>query len=123
DDRVGEYRKDGVDFVPMKNIEYSVTDLQDLGLSINLDENGVYYYEGYPIIGVETDQSGSISYVYDKLNTIKEYYGYANGEWVEMNKSKVNDLLEDKAYIDNPNLEYFRFLNPRQIKLGITITF
>ena len=123
DDRVGEYRKDGVDFVPMKNIEYSVTDLQDLELNINLDENGVYYYEGYPIIGVETDQSGSISYVYDKSNTIKEYYGYANGEWVEMNKSKVNDLLEDKAYIDNPNLEYFRFLNPRQIKLGITITF
>ena len=35
-----------------------------------------------------------------------------------------NKIRKDtKSYIDNPNLTYFTFLNPRDIKFGIKITF
>jgi len=32
-------------------------------------------------------------------------------------------LIEDKAYIDMPNIRSMSFLNPRQITLGVRIKF
>lgn len=41
----------------------------------------------------------------------------------EVAQSKIDKLLDDKAYIDNPNNESFIFLNPRDIYLGLKISF
>lgn len=43
--------------------------------------------------------------------------------WVDMNQSEIDELIENKAYIDMPNIRSMSFLNPRQITLGIRIKF
>lgn len=38
-------------------------------------------------------------------------------------EADLQRILDTKAYIDMPNLEYFQFLNPRDIKLGVKVSF
>lgn len=125
-DRVGVFRDDDVDFVPMRDISYSPTDLQELGY-LTYGENGtVYQYDGYPIVGVNTDDAGKITaYEFDETAKIKKYYGYnyRSDGWTELSKSEYNKLLKDKAYINMPNIKALTFLYPREIKFGIKIVF
>ena len=47
-----------------------------------------------------------------------------NGEsWSEVSNSKLDKVLEDKAYVDMPNESSFNFLNPRNIYFGINVRF
>lgn len=92
-DKVGDYRKPGVAFQPM---EYqAVIDPAKPGKS------NVVYYEG----------------------TTSKYYEYSNNQWAEVDKDRINKILNDKAYIDMPNQSTFWFLNPRDIYFGMRITF
>lgn len=89
DDRPGDYRKPGVTAVPMKWIRNTTSESNP-----------------YP------------TYLYYDLSTQK-YMKYANGQWIEEAGSRVDQVLKDKAYIDMPNLDYFTFLNPRNVFFGI----
>ena len=60
------------------------------------------------------------------------YYDGATGDYMQWNEqtgwdtvdqSFYNDVIENKQYIDMPNQSYFIFLNPRDIYLGINITY
>ncbi len=42
---------------------------------------------------------------------------------VQMSQNEIDELIENKAYIDMPNIRSMSFLNPRQITLGIRIKF
>jgi len=44
-------------------------------------------------------------------------------DWSTMSQSTIDMLVEDKAYIDMPNIRSMTFLTPRQITLGIRIKF
>ncbi|MBT6002764.1 MAG: hypothetical protein HOG76_08015, partial [Candidatus Marinimicrobia bacterium] len=46
-------------------------------------------------------------------------------DWDEtpISQSDIDKLIEDKAYIDMPNIRSMSFLNPRQITLGVRIKF
>ena len=90
EDQPGDYRKAGVEFVPIE----VVGSLPDKG---NLR---ALYYEQEP----------------------KRYMVYENGAWKEADQSRVDQVLEDKAYIDMPNESYFTFLNPRSLRFGIRIS-
>jgi hypothetical protein len=46
-----------------------------------------------------------------------------NGNWSEVESSRMQKVLDDKAYIDMPNNSSFDFLNPRQVFFGFNITF
>jgi hypothetical protein len=48
---------------------------------------------------------------------------YVNGSWSEVEKSRMQKILDDKAYIDMPNNSSFDFLNPRQVFFGINLSF
>jgi len=37
--------------------------------------------------------------------------------------SRMQKILDDKAYIDMPNNSSFDFLNPRQVFFGINLSF
>ena len=94
DDRIGAYRKEGVDYQPMfprGMIDYEV----DTG-----DPDVIYY---------------------DKSS--KRYVEYVDEAWVDVEKGRLNQILEDKAYIDMPNQDSFTFLNPRQIFFGLRLSF
>jgi len=92
-DQPGDFRKPGVDFVPI---------ITEPNRSNFANPNPNYlYYEG---------------------NT-KQYLRYSDGIWVSEDPKRVDQVLEDKAYIDMPNLRYFTFLNPRNLFWGLKLSF
>ncbi|MFC2088935.1 hypothetical protein ACFLSX_04975, partial [Calditrichota bacterium] len=96
DDNPGDTRKVGVDFVPMEWIK----DTENLNKVTDPSSRAIYYVAS----------SG-------------KYMEYNNGAWGEVNKSRLDKVMDDKAYIDNPNQTYFTFLNPRNIFFGLTLTY
>ena len=94
DDQPGDYRKAGVAFVPI----YAVKHRSDISSPNTRD---LYYDAG-----------------------TKEYLRYTDqGTWVNENSGRVNKILDDKAYIDMPNLEYLTFLDPRNFFWGLKLSF
>jgi len=95
EDRIGDYRKDGVAFQP---IEQSGNVFNIASESIN---PSVIYYD----------------------KPTGKYFNYVNSQWSEVDNNKMNKILDDKAYIDMPNNSSFDFLNPRQIFFGLNLSF
>jgi len=94
EDQPGDYRKSGVPFIPI----VTMTNRN----SINNPNTNDLYYEA---------SSG-------------QYLSYnEQGEWTKAKDSRVNYVLDNKAYIDMPNQSYLTFLNPRDIFWGIEISF
>ena len=94
DDKIGDYRKPGVEFQPMER-----------RASINRETEG-----------------GKARVIYYEMET-GDYLQWVDETWVEVDKAKIDKVLEDKAYIDMPNASTFWFLNPRDIYFGIRVTF
>lgn len=92
-DKVGDYRKPGVDFQPMIN---------GVGLT-------------------KPPEAGDRAWYYHPASG--KYYEGVNGQWVEVEKSKLNQALKDKAYIDMPNASTYWFLDPRKIYFGVRVSF
>lgn len=92
EDRPGDYRKDGVPFQPIVAV-------------------GTYG----DLLNPQNQQTRPFYYVSD----LKQYYQYVNGAWQVVDQSRLDQVLEDKAYIDMPNQSTFTFLNPRQIFFGL----
>lgn len=93
EDRIGDYRKEGVAFQPIEQIG-KVTDITNPNKS-------VIYFE----------------------RSSQKYMSNVNGTWSEVESGKMNQILEDKAYIDMPNNSSFDFLNPRQVFFGLNLSF
>ncbi|MGE5795478.1 MAG: TonB-dependent receptor [Ignavibacteria bacterium] len=93
DDRVGDYRKEGVAYQP---IELS----GNVNAETNIRPQAIYY---------------------DRPTG--KYMQYANGTWSEVDASRMQQILDDKAYIDMPNITSFNYLDPRQIFFGINLSF
>ena len=90
-DRPGDYRKPGVSYQPIERVG---------SISDNLTgEQDVIYWE----------------------RTTGNYMEYVNGQWTEVDNSKIDRILKDKAYIDMPNMTSFNFLNPRRFTIGVRI--
>ncbi|MDR9415054.1 MAG: TonB-dependent receptor [Gracilimonas sp.] len=93
DDKVGDYRPADVEYVPIE----TTSDLNNIN-----NPNGEALY-------------------YDTQNST--YYQYSNGSFVPADSDFVNQVLEDKAYINMPNQQFFNFLDPRTIRFGIRFSF
>ncbi|MBN2103228.1 TonB-dependent receptor [bacterium] len=94
DDKIGDYRKPGVEFQPIEG-------RGSIDLKNDSGEKGVIYYVW------ESDR----------------YLEYLDDTWVVVNPKRMNKILKDKAYIDMPNASTFWFLNPRRIYFGIRLSF
>ncbi len=92
-DRVGDYRKPGVEFQPME-------------------------YQGT----IDPASSGKPRAIYFEGST-GLYWEYAGGAWSEVAKKRIDRVLKDKAYIDMPNASTFWFLNPRHFYYGARLSF
>jgi outer membrane receptor protein involved in Fe transport len=93
EDKVGDYRTPGVEFQPM---EYqNVIDPTKPGKARAI------YYEG----------------------TTGKYYEYTNSKWSPVEQSRIDKVMDDKAYIDMPNASTYWFLNPRNIFFGLRVSF
>jgi outer membrane receptor protein involved in Fe transport len=91
DDKLGEYRKNGSAYTPI----VAVADLNNIG--VNDIYNNTIYYE----------------------SNSRDYYENTGEGWVKVDKKRIDKILDDKSYIDMPNITYFTFLNPRDIYWGI----
>jgi hypothetical protein len=94
-DRPGDYRKDGVTFQPI----VPVSTYAELSLASNKNARPFYYVR-------ETGQ----------------YFQYVNSVWQAVDQGKLDQVLNDKAYIDMPNQDTFTFLNPRNIFYGVKLS-
>lgn len=94
-DRAGDVRKAGVAFQPIQQVG-SIS-----GLTPSQIEQSAIYYD---------------------IST-KHYMQYTNGNWSQVPGAKMQQILNDKAYIDMPNNSSFDFLNPRQVFFGINFQF
>jgi hypothetical protein len=97
-DRPGDYRKDHIEFHPIEVFNA----VEEISIRTAL-ERPLYY--------VRDGQGGGT------------YYWLRNGEIRPADESFVNWVLDNKAYIDMPNIQSFRFLNPRRVNLGLRLTF
>lgn len=91
-DRPGDYRPSGVDFVPIET-------------SNNL--NNIQSPVGRALYWVPSEN---------------QFYQYRDGEFVVADQNFVNDVMDNKAYIDMPNQDFFTFFNPRAFQFGFRIT-
>jgi len=98
-DRPGHFRKEGVAFVPIEVVANAASLPKDPGY-LESDRQVLYY-------------------LHDKGS----YKQYVDGVWRNANQEFVNQVLEDKAYIDMPNEKYNTFLNPRSVIFGIRFSF
>ncbi|MEW6512248.1 MAG: hypothetical protein AB1428_14960, partial [Bacteroidota bacterium] len=96
DDRPGNYRKDGVAFQP------------------------ILAYRTYSAITqIQSPQARPFYYAADQ----NQYYQWVSNAWQPVDPARLQQVLDDKAYIDMPNQETFWFLNPRSIFYGVRLTF
>lgn len=94
DDRVGDYRKAGVAFVPLIKMQNRAS------------------FNGTP-------EPGSLYYEADT----QTYLQYAGDTWQAAGADRVQQVLDDKAYIDMPNQGFLTFLNPRDVFFGFRLSF
>ena len=70
----------------------------------------------------EQFETGDPGVIYYNRNT-RQYLEYVNDNWQEVDSGRMNQIMEDKAYIDMPNMTSFHFLNPRRYFIGFRISF
>jgi outer membrane receptor protein involved in Fe transport len=96
DDKVGDYRALGVEFQPMQD-------------------------------GVTFGSEGRARLIYfdndERSQTYGKYFEYTGGTYKEVEKSRIDKILSDKAYIDMPNASTYWFLDPRKIYFGLKLSF
>ena len=97
DDRPGDYRIAGVEYQPIEQYS-SMENLSDLGVD-EINDRVIYY-----------------------VQDTETYMEYAGEQWQEVEQRRMDQILEDKAYIDMPNQSSFTFLNPRQWFFGVKLT-
>ena len=94
DDQPGDYRRPGVDFVPIVIVN-SLADVEDL------NPNYLYYVK----------------------DTGQQYWYNEDNQSFYQDAARTQKVYDEKAYIDMPNLQYLTFLNPRDIFWGLRFSF
>ena len=89
DDKPGDFRDPSIGYQPL---EYA-KNLE----SVSNPNTSAYYYDA---------SSGS-------------YYHWSGESWSSVSDAIMENILDDKAYIDMPNLSYMTFLNPRDVYFGV----
>jgi hypothetical protein len=94
DDNYGTFRDFGVEYVPM----------------VGIQDRGQFQESANPLEGTIYYEFGTDSYIV-----------FRDGEWVNADQNRVDQVLEDKAYIDMPNQSFLTFLGPRDVFFGIRL--
>jgi outer membrane receptor protein involved in Fe transport len=97
-DKIGDYRR-SLTFQPMEQIASTTAYANPDPLVIYLETSTNRYMQN-----VKDPATGQAS-------------------WAEVDKGRIDKILDEKAYIDMPNQTSFNFLNPRQIFFGIRTSF
>ena len=94
DDEPGDVRKEGAEFIPMEWVS-------DVSYISNPSERPIYFDSATDRFVQWTESGG----------------------WQDVSQSFYDDVINNKQYIDMPNQGYYVFLNPRDIFIGINISY
>ena len=110
-DSPGAFRDYGTEFVPIEIVN-AASQLPENGLPGDAEITA-----GLPT-GLESDRR-----VLWYVQETGQYHEYQNGNWAQANQDFVNEVLDNKLYIDMPNNDFIWFLNPRRVNLGLRFSF
>ena len=110
-DSPGAFRDYGTQFVPIEIVN-AASELPENGLPGDAEITA-----GLPT-GLESDRR-----VLWYVQETGQYHEYQNGNWAQANQDFVNEVLDNKLYIDMPNNDFIWFLNPRRVNLGLRFSF
>ena len=110
-DAPGSFRDYGTQFVPIEIVS-AAGELPANGLPGDAEITA-----GLPM-GLEPDRR-----VLWYVQETEQYREYQNGSWSQANPDFVDEVLDNKLYIDMPNNDFVWFLNPRRINLGLRFSF
>ena len=94
-DRPGDFRKPGVAFVPIRIVQNQRLLPRSPG-----NGNALYY-----------------------VHNTATYFQFINDAWQPANSAFVQQVLDDKAYINMPDKNNQTFLNPRRVSVGVRFSF
>ncbi|MYF74650.1 MAG: hypothetical protein F4175_15135 [Gemmatimonadetes bacterium] len=110
-DSPGAFRDYGTEFVPIEIVN-AASQLPENGMRGDSEISA-----GLPT-GLESDRR-----VLWYVQETGQYHEYQNGNWAQANQDFVNEVLDNKLYIDMPNNDFIWFLNPRRVNLGLRFSF
>jgi hypothetical protein len=92
------------------------------------DRPGDVRKEGVPFVHIEpVDNLSKATYVVSSAiywdKSTGKYMENKNSVWTEVDAARMKQILDDKAYIDMPNMDFLVFLNPRDIFWGLKVSF
>jgi outer membrane receptor protein involved in Fe transport len=71
--------------------------------------------------GVDFGSVGHPGVIYYQRST-GTYWEYTDGAWSEVEQSRMNRILDDRAYINMPNADTYWFLDPRRVHFGVRLS-
>ncbi|WP_218827649.1 TonB-dependent receptor [Rubricoccus marinus] len=71
--------------------------------------------------GTQADQVPNPNVIYYERET-GAYSTFENGEWRPVDESRLQEVLDTKAYIDMPNQSFLNFISPRDVFVGLRIS-
>ena len=101
DDRPGTFREGDVNFVPIEIVATAANLPATEDLPALIQTADVLYY----------------------VHDTGDWYHWDGSNWGTASSSFVNDVKNDKAYIDMPNEWHRTFLNPRTVSVGVRVSF
>lgn len=121
----------GTDFLDyMASLHLPSDVLDEIGLLnqrvTGSDRPGDYRPSDVTYVPIEVSQSlpiqGNTRALYYNV-TESKYYQWDGNTFVDADKGFVNQVLDEKAYINMPDQRYFNFLDPRTIRFGVRFSF
>lgn len=130
-DKLGDYRPAGVKYQPMDYV-YKISDnftgdrlmiyLAD-EISLSRIDLSTFDLTGYNVNYIYNDD-GSVNFAASTIKGFDDFVQLNNdGVYEKVSKSRINKILDDKAYIFNPANESFMFLSPRDVFFGIRVSY
>ncbi|MDD8016819.1 MAG: TonB-dependent receptor [Bacteroidota bacterium] len=92
------------------------------------DQPGEVRKDGAPYVHIEpvktlADANYIVSTAIYWDKSTGRYMENKGSGWTEVSSSRMKKILDDKSYIDMPNMDFLVFLNPRDIFWGLKVTF
>lgn len=122
---------DGNDYFDyMNSLHLSADTWDEIGLLnqrvSGSDQPGDYRPSGIEYVPIEVyttlPSSGNTRALY--YNSLEDkYYQWDGNGFVDADGNFVDKVLDDKAYINMPNQQFFNFLDPRTIRFGVRFSF
>jgi hypothetical protein len=87
-----------------------------------MPKEGVQYVHIEPVTTIANATYVVPNAIYWEKSTGRYLENTGSG-WTDVDPARLQQILDDKAYIDTPNMDFLVYLNPRAIFYGLKVSF